>query len=398
MKNKFSGFTLLTVSLASVAATLLICILFFTYRFGGTDTLNSAVKFAEVYGTIDKSFVGEADMEEVSDIAYAYMVQSLDDRWSYYMTADQYTEYKQFRQNNYTGIGVTIEKEEDSGYFVLKVILEGSPAQEAGMEIGDVLKKINDTDLKGLESADVKQLITDQNGEEFRMTFTTPEGEDIETALAVGIVHNDPVSTELLNNGVGYIKIRNFEGGSADGTIDGVENLIDSGATGIVFDVRNNPGGTLQELLDVLDYLLPQGDIFISRDENGDEKIYTSDDSCVEIPMVVLVNENTYSAAEFFPAALSEYGYATIIGKHTTGKARSQMNIELVDGSALHLSTRGYLTPERVDLAEQGGIAPDISVDLTEEEGNLLIAGQLPYEDDEQLKEAVSVIKIELED
>lgn len=392
MKKNYSGFTLVTVCVASIAVTLLGCFFYFSYKLGGKDTMNAALKFAAVYNTIDDKFVGDADMGDLSDIAYATMVQAIDDRWSYYMTSDQYKDYKQYRENNYTGIGVTIEKNEETGYFELKVVLDGSPAQEAGLKIGDTLKKINDEDLLGLETAEVKKLIQDQNGKDFVIAYTTAEGEDKTATVSEGVIHTAPVSYELLDNGVGYVKIKNFEGGCADGTIAGVKELIDSNAKGIVFDVRNNPGGTLQELLDILDYILPEGDIFVSLDEKGNEKVFTSDDSCVEIPMAVMVNQNTYSAAEFFAAALSEYDYATIVGSNTTGKARSQMNFKLGDGSAVHISTRSYLTPNRVDLAEQGGIVPDLKHDLSEEKENQLMGDELPYKDDEQMQMAVSAV------
>lgn len=129
--------------------------------------------------------------------------------------------------------------------------------------------------------------------------------------------------------------------------------------------MRSNPGGLVSELTALLDYLLPSGTIFISVDKDGNETATESDSVCLDMPMAVLVNEYSYSAAEFFAAALQEYNWADIIGAQTTGKSRSQQTIELSDGSAIHVSTARYLTPMRVDLAEQGGIVPDQIVALT---------------------------------
>ena len=134
---------------------------------------------------------------------------------------------------------------------------------------------------------------------------------------------------------------------------------------GFIFDVRTNPGGLVSELTSLLDYLLPSGTIFVSVDKDGNRTETTSDSVCLDMPMAVLVNEYTYSAAEFFAAALQEYNWADVIGARTTGKSRSQQTLELSDGSAIHISTARYLTPLGVDLAEQGGIIPDQEVALT---------------------------------
>ena len=181
----------------------------------------------------------------------------------------------------------------------------------------------------------------------------------------------------MINGNVGYIRIANFESGAAQSSISAIESLLTAGAEYFVFDVRTNPGGLLSELTTLLDYLLPGVDIFVSVDKSGEETVVTSNNVCLDMDMCVLVNADSYSAAEFFAAALQEYGWATIVGEHTTGKGRSQQTFELSDGSALHLSTAKYLTPKRVDLSEQGGVAPDIEVALS---GNT----------DSQLDEAVS--------
>ena len=152
---------------------------------------------------------------------------------------------------------------------------------------------------------------------------------------------------------------------SAAAAMDATEKLLSQGARGFVFDLRSNPGGLLSELTELLDYLLPSGTIFISVDKSGEQTAIESDSVCLDMPMAVIVNEYTYSAAEFFAAALQDYNWAEIIGVRTTGKSRSQQTVELSDGSAIHLSTATYLTPRGVDLAEQGGVIPDQEVAIT---------------------------------
>ena len=393
MKKRFSALTLVLVCLAGFLLASLCFAAFVVFEFGSADSIPSAAKFAEIYSAIDKDYVGQPDMEKVSDAAYSAMIAAIDDRWSYYMTAEQFEQYQQYQSNSYTGIGVTIEKDEDSGLFKVSVVLEDSPASQAGINIGDLMVAIDGQELSGKTSDEVKQLIEAKQGADFELTLRSQDGTERSVEVAAKTVFSKPVKYEMLDGNIGYIKIKNFEGDSGDEIISAVDELIADGAKGIVFDVRNNPGGLLSELLKALDHLLPEGDMFVSVNEQGEETVKESDADCVEIPMTVLVNENSYSAAEFFAAALSEYDLSSLVGTHTTGKARSQVNIVLRDGSAVHISTNSYLTPKRVDLSEKGGLAPDISVSLSKEDEAKLVSGLLEHDEDPQLIAALDEIK-----
>ncbi len=393
MKKRFSALTLVLVCLAGFLLASLCFATFVVFEFGSADSIPSAAKFAEIYNAIDKDYVGQPDMEKVSDAAYSAMIAAIDDRWSYYMTAEQFEQYQQYQSNSYTGIGVTIEKDEDSGLFKVSVVLEDSPASQAGINIGDLMVAIDGQELSGKTSDEVKQLIEAKQGADFKLTLRSQDGTERSVEVAAKTVFSKPVKYEMLDGNIGYIKIKNFEGDSGDEIISAVDELIADGAKGVVFDVRNNPGGLLSELLKALDHLLPEGDMFVSVNEQGEETVKESDADCVEIPMTVLVNENSYSAAEFFAAALSEYDLSSLVGTHTTGKARSQVNIVLRDGSAVHISTNSYLTPKRVDLSEKGGLAPDISVSLSKEDEAKLVSGLLEHDEDPQLIAALDEIK-----
>ena len=216
--------------------------------------------------------------------------------------------------------------------------------------------------------SEMQELIRSKLNKDFPMVVSDKKGNEVSVTVACEIIYKDPVSSRMLDGNIGYIKIANFEAGSSEGTINAIERLVAEGATSFIFDVRNNPGGLLSELVSLLDYLLPDGDIFISVDKQGNETVKTSDKICLSSKMAVLVNANTYSAAEFFAAALQEYDWATIVGEHTTGKARSQITLELSNGGAVHISTHKYLTPDRVDLSEVGGIKPDIEAVNTNED------------------------------
>ena len=393
MKKRFSTVTLILVCISSFILAGLCFAAFFVFEFGSVDSIPYAAKFAAIYSAIDKDYVGQPDMEEVSDAAYSAMIASIDDRWSYYMTAEQFEQYQKYQSNSYTGIGVTIEKDEDSGLYKVTVVLEDSPASQAGINIGDLMVAIDGDALSGQSSDEVKQLIASKQGADFELTLRSQDGTERSVTVAAETVFSKPIKYEMLDGDIGYIRIKNFEGDSGEEIISAVDELIADGAKGIVFDVRNNPGGLLGELLTALDHLLPEGDMFVSVNEQGTETVKTSDADCVKIPMTVLVNENSYSAAEFFAAALSEYDLASLVGTHTTGKARSQVNIVLKDGSAVHISTNSYLTPKRADLSELGGLAPDISVSLDEEDEAKLSSGLLEHDEDPQLIAALEEIK-----
>ena len=170
----------------------------------------------------------------------------------------------------------------------------------------------------------------------------------------------------MLTEDTGYVVIRNFHDGAGKETIAQVERLLEEGAQRLIFDVRDNPGGYVHEMVEALDYLLPEGPLFRSVNYNGKEDIDESDADCLEIPMAVLINGNTYSAAEFFAAALVEYDWAVSVGEPTCGKGYYQTTIELGDGSAVQLSTGAYTTPNGVNLTEAGGLKPDIPVDTAQ--------------------------------
>ena len=167
----------------------------------------------------------------------------------------------------------------------------------------------------------------------------------------------------MLTDDTGYVVITNFHEGAGTETVEEVEKLLEQGAEKLIFDVRNNPGGYVHEMVYALDYLLPEGPLFRSVNYNGAESVDESDADCLDLPMAVLINGNTYSAAEFFAAALSEYDWAVTVGEPTCGKGYYQTTIQLGDGSAVQLSTGAYTTPNGVNLTEVGGLKPDVPVD-----------------------------------
>ena len=356
------------------------CLVFFG-RFGGVSNYKMARKLAEVKEVIDENYIGDRDDTAVENAASAAMVTALGDQWSYYMTPEEYQAYLMYSANEYAGIGVTIQPESTGGGYRIVAVTAQSPAERAGLTAGDVIVSVDGTDVSDMPLSEVQQLIRSKLDRTISFSIRGADGKTRTVAVDCTVIHTDPVSFKMLDNNIGYIQINNFEKGCGDSTVKAMDQLLSDGASALIFDVRNNPGGRLSELITVLDHVLPEGDIFVSVDRSGHESVTKSDNVCVKVPMSVLINGNTYSAAEFFAAALKEYDWATLVGENTTGKGRSQTTLVLSDGSAVHISSNKYLTPQRVDLSEQGGLIPDIAAQ----------PGEDP-EIDSQLNAAISAV------
>ena len=348
-------------------------------------------KLAEAADIIRENYIGEYEENELTDRAIDAMVASLNDRWSYYMTAEEVAAYEMSSRNSYGGIGIVVQDSEDNVARVLKVY-EHSPAGEAGVFPGSLFLAVDGQDVSGMDKDSVVDLVRSAIARgQVVLRFLCPDGSEREYSLTPGDVYTEPVRFQALPSGLGYVRLENFEGRSAESAIAAVESLRARQVPGIIFDVRENPGGQLSELLKLLDYILPEGKLFISRNIDGSEDIDYSQPSCVELPMVVLINEDSYSAAEFFAAALREYDWAELVGAQTSGKGYAQITVPMTDGSAIHISHIAYFTPKGVCLAGVG-LTPDLSVELGEEERTLLYYSMLPEEDDPQLAAAQELL------
>ena len=350
-------------------------------------------KLDHVASLIETFFIGEADRAEMEDAAAAAMVDSLGDQWSYYMTAQDYRAYMEQMQNAYVGIGITITLAEDeSGFEVIKVN-EGGSAEAAGMLAGDVIVEIEGQTAAGMSTATARDLVRGEEGTQVAL-HVRRGGETLELTVTRKTVETPVAEALMLDSGIGLVIIYNFDDRCSEETIAAIENLLEQGAEALIFDVRGNPGGYKKELVKLLDYLLPEGPLFRSEDYRGIVFVDESDAKCLEIPMAVLVNGDSYSAAEFFAAALDEYDAAIVVGEQTTGKGYFQSTFELDDGSAIGISIGKYTTPNGVSLADVG-ITPEICVEVDAETAFQIYAGTLNPADDPQIQAAVEALKAE---
>ena len=302
---------------------------------------------------VEDRFVGEYDETDAVDSALEGLVAGLGDRWSYYLTKEEREAQELRRTNHYVGVGVTVNYTREDGLLILEVA-PGGPAEAAGLLPGEVITAVDGQSLAGEARYEGADLIQGEEGSTVTLTVLAADGAEREVELARASLETEPVTCELLEGDVGYVSLANFYDGSAQLLEGAVDALLEQGAEALVFDMRNNGGGYLHELTDMLDYLLPEGPIFITRDKAGNEDVTYSDASCVDLPMAVLVNANTYSAAEFFAAELQEQGAAVIVGEPTSGKGYSQQTFTLPHGGAVNISTAAYFTGSGTSLIGAG--------------------------------------------
>ena len=357
-----------------------------TYR----EQTPAEAKTAEIGAYLDRFFIDDYDEEKLADAAASAMVEATGDRWSYYLTAEEKSSYDEQMQNAYVGIGVTITAQEELGGMRIEAVTAGGPAEEAGLLTGDII-----TEVEGEKTIDIGMTgtRTKVRGEEGTfVTLTILRGEESFPVSVERRSIQTPVATyEMLDGQIGYIKIANFDTRCAEETNAAMDELIAQDAKALIFDVRNNGGGYKNELVKVLDKILPEGILFQSEDYQGSKQIDRSDADCIDLPMAVLVNQDSYSAAEFFAAAIQEYDWGTVVGTKTVGKGNFQTAFTLSDGSMLNLSIGKYYTPQGRSLTDTG-ITPDVEIALSDEDGAKLYYGQLEKADDAQLQAAIREI------
>ena len=347
-------------------------------------------KLQELEDLILTSFIGDAEKTALEDAAAEAMIGSLDDRWSYYMTTSEFAAHMEQANNAYVGIGITITVEDGVQGFPVKVVNEGGPADESGIQVGDVIVAVEGQSTIGMDANGARDLVRGEEGTQVAITVLR-DGVEQTFQVTRKQVQTPVAVYEMLEGNVGLISIVNFDNRCAEETIAAIEALLDQGAEKLIFDVRNNPGGYARELVKVLDYLLPEGELFRTVDYRGKENVDVSDEAHLDIPMAVLVNASSYSAAEFFAAALSEYEAAVVVGEQTSGKGYFQYTYELSDGSGIGLSVGKYYTPKGVSL-EKVGITPDVEVPVTEEQAAEIYYDTLLPQDDPQIRAALEAL------
>ena len=325
------------------------------------DTINNLID--------DNFYFDASDDSEREEYIYKGIMESLDDPYSVYYTAEEYADMMDTSTGSYEGIGVSIQQNVETKTLTVIRVFQGSGAEDAGMLPKDVITAVDGKKLDGEDVSEVVTWIKGEPGTTVDVTVYRPSiSEELTLTIERRTIDNSTVSYKMLDNGIGYIEVTDFYEKTAEQFGVAVADLQAQGMQSLIIDLRNNPGGYVHIVVDMCNQILSEGTIVYTEDKNGTvlESYEADSKQSLDIPMVVLVNGNSASASEIFSGCMKDHGVATIVGTTTFGKGIVQQVIPLTDGSAVKLTIAKYFTPNGNDIHEKG-IEPDVTVELPEE-------------------------------
>lgn len=342
------------------------------------------IKYLE--NMINEEYLGEISTDKLEEGVYAGLIYGLGDVYSRYYTKDEYEQESVTTEGSYVGIGVAMQKYTAGGVQIVECY-KGSTAEEAGVKVDDVITAINGEDITDTELQDVVSMIKDNEDKDVVLTVQR-KGEDTqEITVKVSNVELPSVFGEMLDENTGYIQITEFKGVTVEQYEEVFADLKEQGMERLVVDLRDNPGGLLNVVCDILRDILPESLIVYTEDKNGNRSEETCDGkNPLDMPLAVIVNGNSASASEIFAGAVKDYGIGTIVGTTTYGKGVVQSIRQLSDGSAVKLTIANYYTPKGNSI-NKTGIRPDVEVELSPE---LLNQEEITHEEDNQLQAALN--------
>ena len=342
-----------------------------------TNTSNeySLVQTLQTFKTmINQLYIGDIDEESMLEGAIKGYVEGLGDPYTEYLTKEEMEEFTEETNSEYVGIGVYVGNDTVNNTILVVGVMKSSPAEEAGIQIGDVIEKIDGVAYTGKQLDEATKVLKAEEGTTATLTIRR-DNEEKELTVVRRKITVQHVASEMLENNIAYIQIDSFDANVASSFEEQITSLMNNGATGIIIDLRNNGGGIVDEATGIADLFLDKGETILitkSKKENNEEETKSERDPIVkDIPVVILVNEATASASEILAGALKDNYGATIIGKQTYGKGVIQTLYTLTDGSGIKITTEEYYTPNHNQINEVG-ITPDIEVDITENEDTQL--------------------------
>lgn len=352
----------------------------------GPASFRSAAKVADISHLIDSVYMGEIDDQKLEGSMYAGLVAGLEDPYSRYYTEEEREEEDRSNAGEYEGLGIVLGQMKDSGEVVIIQCYDGGSAAEAGVMSGDVLYAVDGESVEGKELSQISDEIQQKEEKEIVLTLgrkgENGEEQRMDITVTKGKVEINYVTGEMLGDGIGYLAITQFTGVTSEQFKETYQSLKEQNMERLIIDLRDNPGGLLDAVCDTLRQILPEGMIVYIEDKSGHREEYTCDgETPIDIPLVVLVNENSASASEIFAGAVKDHGIGTLVGTTTFGKGIVQTYYQLSDGSEVKLTTAKYFTPNGNNI-HGTGIEPDIKVEASED-----------GEDDVQLQKAVEIVK-----
>ncbi len=348
-------------------------------------------KLARMRSIIDTSYLYEVDDEDLRQGVYTGYIEGLDDPYSVYYDEEATQSLMENTAGEYVGIGAVLSQNVETGIITILRVYPDSPAEEGGMKEGDILYKVGDEEVTGEDLSEVVTRIKGEKGTEVELTVYRDEGYDEVTLTMVrDTVQAITVDYEMMEDGIGYLALSEFDTVSYEQYQEALDALDAEGMQGLIVDLRNNPGGNLSTVCEIVDLMIPKGLIVYTEDKYGNRQEYSSDGNHqFTKPLVVLVNGNSASASEIYAGAVQDYGTGTIVGTQTYGKGVVQQLFDLGDGTSMKLTVSEYYTPNGRNIQDVG-ITPDVEVEYEADEND--------PEADNQLDKAVSVLQEMIKD
>ena len=349
------------------------------------NTAEAETKLQYLKALIDEYFIEDIDEEKLTEGIYKGYIDGLEDSYSVYYDEEETREMNETTSGEYQGVGFVVSQDKDTEIITVLQVYEDSPAQEAGIKDGDILYKVDGEELSGLDLTEVVRKIKGEEGTEVELTVLRGDNAEEVTVTAVRrTIEAQTVSHEMKENGVGYIRISEFDSVTYEQYKTALEDLEANGMQSLIVDLRSNPGGNLVTVCDILDLMLPEGTIVYTEDKNGEKNEFTSDEeNQFTKPLVVMMNGYSASASEIFAGAVQDYGTGQIVGTQSYGKGVVQQIFDLKDGTSLKLTIAEYFTPNGRNINGEG-ITPDVEVEYEYDEAN--------PEADNQLDKAIEVV------
>ncbi|MBS4534809.1 S41 family peptidase [Clostridium sp. D2Q-14] len=350
------------------------------------NQLDNANKVAYLKEYIDQNYLNKVTEKEMLDGQIKGLFQSLDDPYSVYMTKDEFSDFMDQTEGSYGGVGIIVTPGEDN-YITVVSPIEDTPGEKAGIKPGDKIIKVDDKEFLAEEMDKAVDVMKGKPGTDVDLTIIREE-EELTLTLTREEIRLVSVNSRMLEGNIGYIRIIQFDELVYDDFKKHLSELQDSGMKSLIIDLRNNPGGLLQQTADIADLLIGESPIVYTETKNGEKEYYNSDKDKLDIPLVLLVNEGSASASEILAGAVKDTNSGTILGTTTFGKGIVQRIEQLSDGSGFKLTISEYFTPNGINIHGKG-IKPDIEVELPEN----VEWGVENIEEDIQLNKAIEVLK-----
>ncbi len=352
--------------------------------------MSAEQKIKTIQKYVDRYYVEDVDKKEMEEMMYMGLVSGLGDPYTSYIPADNLQDFIDDAKGEFVGIGIEYTKTVSDNAVLVASVVEGSPAEKAGLLPNDRITKIDGESVAPMESQEIQNRIKGEEGTTVNVTvFRESTAETLEISLVRAQIETTTVKGKMMDNGIAYIKITSFKENTYDQFMKVYKEMKKQNMKGLVIDLRNNLGGLVNVVSKIADELVPEGTLVYTVDKQGNREDTISDANCIDVPLTLLVNEYSASSSEILAGAVQDMGVGKLIGTQTFGKGLVQGLYFLKDGSALKITIQKYYTPKGVCI--QGtGITPDYEVQLPEEYWYTVV---VPEEEDTQLQKAIEVVK-----